>query len=178
MRLNINLATRTYVNSSRLNSALAALLFILVLILLFELKTVADIAGESAKIKDELAALERKSTGAARPVAEQDYQRLIAQVRYANSIISRKTYNWVALLDNLEAVTPDGIAITQIEPDPKTMGLKISGATLSFSRLRTLLENMEQSSVFTEIYLLSQAQAKVGESQKGMSFSINCQVKL
>lgn len=178
MRIQINLATRTYVNSHRLNTALAALFVVMLIVLLLEIRTIASTAGDIGRINGEVAEMERKSAGGGRQVSEQEYQKLLAQIRHANAIISRKSFNWTMLLDNLESVVPDGVAITQIEPDPKTKGLKITGATLSFSRLRTMLENMENSSSFSDIYLLSQAQAKVGESQKGLTFSINCQVKL
>jgi type IV pilus assembly protein PilN len=178
MHLNINLATRTYVNSNRLNTVFAALFVVLLLLLLLEIRTVASTTGEIVRINGEIAEMERKNAGGARKVTEQEYQKLLTQIRYANAMILRKSFNWIALLDNLESVVPDGVAITQIEPDPKTKGLKVTGATLSFSRLRTMLENMENSSSFSDIYLLSQAQAKVGESQKGLTFSVNCQVKL
>lgn len=178
MRLNINLASRTYVNINRLNTVMAGLFFCMLLIFLFEIRTVASTAGEIGRIKGELAEMELKRTGGAHKVSEEEYQKLLTRIRNANAIIARKSFSWVALLDNLESVVPEGIAITQIEPDPKTKGLKITGATLSFPRLRTLMENMESSSSFSEIYLLSQMQARVGETQKGLTFSVNCQVKL
>lgn len=178
MRLNINLATRTYVNIRRLDTVLAVLFIGMLVVLLVEVRSVASTAGEIGRINSEISEMERKRLGGGPKVSEQEYQKLLTQISYANSIISRKSFSWVMLLDNLESVVPEGVAITQIEPDPKTKGLKITGATLSFSRLRTLLENMENSSSFSDIYLLSQAQARVGESQKGLTFSINCQVKM
>lgn len=178
MRLNINLATRTYVNGRRLNAVLAVLFAVMLVVLLLEIRSIASTAGEIGRINGEIEEMERKSAGGVRKVSEQEYQKLLVQVRHANAIISRKSFSWITLLDNLESVVPEGVAITQIEPDPKTKGLKIAGATQSFSRLRTLLENMEISSAFSDIYLLTQTQARVGESQKGLTFSVNCQVRL
>lgn len=178
MRLTINLATRTYVNTARLNAIFAGLGIVLLIVLMFEVTNIASTTGEVGKLQGEIAEMERKSAGKFRQVSEQEYQQLLSQIRYANAIIERKSFSWVALLDTLESVVPEGVAITQIDPDPKTKGLKITGATLTFARLRTLLENMEGSSAFSDIYLLSQAQAKVGESQKGLTFAVNCRVKL
>lgn len=178
MRLNINLATKTYVNSRRLNMAFAVLFSLILIVLILEIRSVSFAAGEIRRINGEIEEMERKSAGGARKVTEQEYQQLLGQIRYANAIISRKSFNWISLLDNLESVVPEGVAITQIAPDPKTRELKITGATLSFARLRTMLENMENSSSFSDIYLLSQSQTRVGESQKGLTFSVNCRVKM
>ena len=44
----------------------------------------------------------------------------------------------------------------------------------NFQILRKFLENLEDSKFFTDIYLLSQSEAKVDETQKGISFSVSC----
>ena len=100
-----------------------------------------------------------------------------SRIRFANAAIERKSVNWLSLLDRLEEVVPTGVALTQIEPD-RLQGLKISGAAHSFANLRALLENMERSKNFSEVYLLSQSDAKVGLTQVGIQFSISCKVAL
>jgi len=179
MRLTINLATRTYINHGQLYLALSLVFLILLGILALNVWGISSRAGETSRIKGELAAMQKKSVGSRGPAfTEPDYQRLLTHIHYANSVISRKTFNWVILLDHLESVVPDGVAVTKIEPDPKTKVLKLSGATLSFKRLRQLLENMEQSQQFSEIFLISQSDARVSDNQKGISFNITCQVRM
>ena len=39
-----------------------------------------------------------------------------------------------------------------------------------------MLENMEGSKNFSEVYLLSQSDTKVGLTQKGITFNISCKV--
>ena len=92
-------------------------------------------------------------------------------------MIEKKSANWLNLLDRLEEVVPAGVALTQIEPDPKERLVKLTGAARSFANLRTLIENMEQSKNFSEVYLLSQSDAKkVGATQQGLQFAISCKV--
>ncbi|MSM38074.1 MAG: fimbrial protein [Geobacter sp.] len=179
MRLTINLSTRTYINHGQLNLALSLVFLVLFGILTLNILGISSRAGEASRISGELTAMQKKTAVSSGPAfTEPDYQRLMSHIHFANSVISRKTFNWVTLLDYLESVVPDGVAVTKIEPDPKTKVLKLSGATLSFMRLRQLLENMEQSQHFSEIFLLSQTDAKVGDAQKGISFNITCQVKM
>lgn len=177
MRLTINLSTRTYINARQLNLVLLGCFLVLMGFLFMNVLGISSKVGEIARIKGEMDSHDRKSGTDRRPVADQDYQRIMAQIRFANEIINKKAYSWLSLIDRLEAVTPDGIAFSSIEPDPKKQSLKLTGSTLSFSRLRQLLENMEQTPDFSEIYLVSQNQTTVGEKQKGISFNITCQVK-
>jgi type IV pilus assembly protein PilN len=176
MRLTINLSTRTYINARQLNLVLLVLILLLTGFLFVNVLGISSKAGEIARIRGEMDSLDRKSGTDRRPVPEQDYKRVMTQIRFANEIINKKAFSWLSLIDRLEAVTPDGIAFTIIEPDPKKQSLKLAGSTLSFSRLRQLLENMEQTPGFSDIYLVSQNQTSVGEKQKGISFTITCQV--
>jgi type IV pilus assembly protein PilN len=109
-------------------------------------------------------------------VGEKEYQNLLARIRFANAVIAQKSFNWLQLLDRLESVVPDGVAMTSIEPDLKGGGVKLAGVARSFAELRRFAENLEGSKFFTEVYLLGNAERKISESQKGMNFTITCKV--
>lgn len=173
MRLTINLATRRYVNLRRLNALLVACLLLLGALLVFKVREVAYNQAELARIR-KLSA----NTGS-RPgetVSEAQLQALSAKIRFANGLIEKKTTNWISLLDRLEEVVPDGVSLTQIEPSQREQLLKISGAARNFANLRAFLENLEQSQNFSEVYLLSQTETKVGLTQQGINFAITCKV--
>jgi type IV pilus assembly protein PilN len=178
MRLTINLATKTYLNRSQLNLAFSIVFVLLTLFLALNIRNIASNYGEESRVSKELKTLEQKSGIKGRTVPEPEYKNLVQQISFANGVIYRKTFSWIGLLEKFENVVPDGIALTHIEPDSKGKALKLAGTTASFARLRQLLENMESSKDFSDIYLLTQADAKVGETQKGISFSITCQVKM
>ncbi|MBJ6749305.1 PilN domain-containing protein [Geomonas anaerohicana] len=176
MKLTINLATRRYVNLPQLNAILTASFVILALLLVYLVREVANNQVEINKIKSDSAAASRGPTGAP-PVPAEQMKALESKIAFANTLIDQKSVNWLGLLDKLELVVPGGVALTQVEPstlDPQSV--KLSGLALSFGSLRTLLENMEQSPNFSEVYLLSQTERKVGKDQQGFGFSISCKV--
>ncbi|GFO65177.1 PilN domain-containing protein [Geomonas paludis] len=176
MKLTINLATRRYVNLPQLNAILTASFVILALLLVYLVREVANNQVEINKIKSESAAASRGPAGAP-PVPAEQMKALETRIAFANTLIDQKSVNWLGLLDKLELVVPAGVAFTQVEPsalDPQS--LKLAGVALSFAGLRTLLENMEQSPNFSEVFLLSQTDVKVGKDQKGFGFSISCKV--
>lgn len=175
MKLTINLATRRYLNLPRLNAALIGTGVVLAALLVYQVREIANNQVEFNKIKRESAAANSGHPGAA-PVSPEQLKSLESGVAFANELIDKKTLNWLALLDKLEGVVPAGVALTQVEPPLKDQALKLTGVAYSFSNLRTLLENMEQSPNFSEVYLLAQNEVKVGKSQQGIGFSITCKV--
>ena len=177
MRITINLATRTYLNQSQLNLIFGVALLLLVIMLGINIKSIATTLGETTKINNELKALNNTSGSSGRKVPESEYQELVKQIQFANAIIFRKTFSWLALLDKLETVIPEGVSLKQIEPDSRDNLLKLTGTTVSFPKLRIMLENMEDSKDFSDIYLLTQSEARVGDTQKGIAFSMTSKVK-
>lgn len=175
MLLRINLASRRYVDRRKFNTLAGAAMLVLLLLLFFNISKVASNAGTLSRTGKEIALHSGKDTGA---VPQKDYQEVLSRIKFANDIIGKKTFNWIILLDKLEMVVPDGVALSRIEPKPKTEELSITGAAKSFGNLRQLMENLETSGQFRDVYLLNQAAVKVGETQQGISFSINCKVAL
>lgn len=178
MRLTINLATRIYINMRRLNFCIAVAFVLLILLLLFNVRNIATDFGEIQRLNHGIAILEgkaKKSTSEAVP--DKEYQTVLARIKFANGLIEQKTFNWLTLLDKLEGVVPDGIAIASIEPSPKDEGLKLAGMAKNFGNLKKFMENLEESKYFTDLYLVSQTEMKVSESQKGIGFQITCKAK-
>jgi type IV pilus assembly protein PilN len=175
MRLTINLATRRYLNLSRLNAWLVACGLLLGVLFLFELREVAYDQGELGRVRAASAAIgSRPAAGPTVSPAQLKTQE--AKIRFANQLIEKKSENWLKLLDFLEEVVPEGVALSQIEPDKHEQLLKVSGVARNFDNVRELLENMEQSKNFSEVYLLSQNDAKVGLTQRGIVFAVSCKV--
>jgi type IV pilus assembly protein PilN len=173
MQINVNLATRYYFDKRKLNivSAAAGAMLLLLLVVLIGV-AVANL-GEIRRLKAEQAKLEARNGRPGVAVSEKDYQAVVARIGSVNSIIDKKAVNWLQLLDRLEEVVPDGIAVTLIEPDLKTRGLKIGGAARNFAAIRLLLENLERSPHFPDVLLLSHKELKVTERQLGFSFEIS-----
>jgi len=176
MKLTINLATRRYVNLRQLNAALAACLVLFAALAIFNVQEIAGKAAELARI-ERLSAASGPRVGGV-PVSEAQLKGLSTRIRFANAVIEKKTVNWLTVLDRLEEVVPSGVALTQIQPDLRLQQLKIAGVARSFANLRELLDTMERSKNFSEVYLLSQSEAKVGLTQHGIVFDVACKVDL
>lgn len=179
MKLTINLATRRYVNLRQLNALLLTCLLLLATLSLFKVRQVARNAAELSRVR-QLSAGTGAGSGAER-VSEAQLKALATRISFANGALEKKSVSWLTLLDRLEEVVPGGVALTQIEPTQNQQGQqlwKIAGAAHGFANLRTLLENMERSNNFSEVYLLGQSDAKVGLTQQGILFNITCKVAL
>lgn len=177
MKLQINLATKQYVDMRPFDIGLLVCALVLLSFLCFNVYDVAVTAGESRRLHSELAAIALKGRSGQPPVSDKDWQRQQADIDYANAIIRRKTFNWATFLDNIEPVLPEGVTITSLQPKATTGELKLSGSALTFNGISALLANMENSGRFLDVYLLTQAEQKFGKNQKGITFSLSCKVK-
>ena len=174
MRFTLNLATRTYINSRQVNLILSAIASVLLIILAGLSYQVIVHSAEQQKLEQELATVETRIKASGKGISEKEYLALLGKIKIANSIIQRKSFNWLGFLDWLEMVVPDGVMVTSLEPSLKEGKLTISGVARNFQLMRKFMENLEDSKFFTDIYLLSQSEAKVDETQKGVSFSVSC----
>ena len=178
MKLQINLATKQYINLRPFDAGLTVSILLLLVVLTFNVYDLAVTSGESRRLHEELAGVALKGKSAYPPVTDKDWQRLQADIASTNAIIRRKAFNWLVFLDDMETVLPDGVTITSLEPKAETGELKLSGIALSFSGISALLANMENSRQFADVYLLTQTEQKVGQTQKGIAFTLTCKVRL
>ncbi len=175
MRLTINLATRVHIDMRRLNLLTAGVIALLLLFLAVNVRTVATCLGSIKRLDSGIAVLEgktKKVMGAAVP--EKEYQALLARIKFANGVIEQKTFDWLTLFDWLESVVPDGITFTAIEPSAKDGGMKLTGMAKGLGNLRMLMENLEGSKFFSDVYLMSQTETQVSQGEKGIAFLITC----
>ena len=178
MKFTTNLATRIYINTRQLKVFTLLAVMLLAVLLMVNIRNIGVRSAEAERIGKETAQLDARRQEAGKHVSEKDYQNLLARISFANETIDKKTYNWLTLLDRLETVVPEGLAISSIEPDQKSHGVKLSGVARSFANLRTLMENLESSDFFSEVYLLSQAEAKLDDDGPGITFNLSCKVAM
>ena len=176
MQFKINLATRIYINTRQLKYYTALALVLLLVILLFTIGNIAGRVGDIKHYSHQVGILDQQSKPATQGVSEKEYNSLLPRIAFANSVIDKKRYNWLALLDKLEQVVPEGVAISSVEPDSKTNGLKLPGIARNFDRLRAFMEKLEDSKVFTDVYLMTQAETTFEDKTKGITFTLTCKV--
>lgn len=173
MKLTINLATRRYINMRLLNAFLAGSFLLLGVLLVLRVREIAYNQAELGTVR-ELSAAAGNRPGAPK-VSEAQLKALQAKIAFANAIIEKKSVNWLALLDHLEEVVPPGVALTQIVPG-RDQGFTITGVAGTFAGVRALIENMERSKNFSDVFLTNQNETKVGTTQHGITFSLTCKV--
>ncbi len=178
MRISVNLATRYYYDNRKINIAMAIAGALLLLLLVILIGVAVANFGEIGRLRKEQAELDARQKKPGGTVSEKDYKALLSRIGEANAIIGKKAVSWLELLNRLEEVVPDGVAITSIDPDQKSQELKIDGAARSFASLRLLLENMERSPNFPNVLLLNQKELKVRDKQQGISFAISSRLVL
>jgi len=178
MRFTINIATRTHIDSKMVNRAGYAVLAILLVLLVWNISRTAWSVGELRRLRADNSLYEQRLNSRPSGVSEKDFTRLLAEIKFYNEMIGRKSYNWLGLLEQLEGATPEGIALSVLEPDRKKGELKVERHARSFALVRSYLERLEDSKAFTSILLLSHSIVAVGEKQKGVHFAISCKAAL
>lgn len=178
MYFSINLATRTYLDRRLVNRVGGGICAVLLLMLAWNINSAAWSIGELHRLRKDVATYENRLSSQPNGVSEKDSTRLQGNIKFYNDIIARKSFNWLGLLDQLELVTPDGIALSGLVPDVKKGELKIEGHAKGFSQIKLYMEKLEDSKVFTSALLLSHTSIVAGERTKGMQFTISCKAAL
>ena len=174
MRFTINVATRTHIDRKLINRAGYAALALLLVLLAWNINRTFYEFGELRRLQTENASFEQRLNSRPRGVSEKDFTGMLADIKFYNEIIVRKSYDWLGMLEQLEMATPEGISLTSLVTDRKMGELKIEGHAMNFAKIRSYIEKLEDSKAYTSILLLSHSAVAVGEKTKGVHFSISC----
>ncbi len=175
MRFTINLATKTYINHRLVNRVFIITSVTLLLMLVWNARSIYTGMGDINRLKADISKYESQLSARPDGVSEQDYARMQGNIRFYNSIINRKTSDWVGLLDQMEKVTPEGIALTSFVPDPKSKEIKIEGEARTFAKVRSYIEKLEESKAFRNIQLQSHQEASAADKGKTVKFAVSFQ---
>ncbi|GFE61611.1 PilN domain-containing protein [Geobacter sp. AOG2] len=178
MRFTINLATRTYVDQRLISQICYAAIVLLVLVLSWNTFVAFSNLGELHRLKSDITTYEGRLNSRPKDVPEREYTHLLAEIAFFNGIIERKAFNWLGLLEQMENVTPEGIALTSLAPDMKSGDVKIEGRAHSFANLRTYMEKLDESKAFTKVLLLSNRDVAISDKVRGIQFTISCRAAL
>lgn len=176
MRLTINLATRTYINDRLVNLVLAVVGAVLTLAVVGTVWGIVGDTGTLRRLRGEIASLEGREHAGAKPVGRKELDAVLEQIRFANGLIERKSADWLQLLDRIETVVPDGISLTSVQPERAKQTLKLSGAARDFGRIRAMIDAMEASQDFTDVFLVSQSETRATDGRRTMTFVVTCKV--
>ena len=156
IRITLNLAMRTWYN--RLLFKRGLLLSVLFLVMLTGIGGFMLINGsrELKHLKNEIKGLDEQMRVQLAGLSEKQLLQQWQRVEGINRILEqRRLQHWLRLLDDLEEVVPDGIAITRIDPDTKGQGLTLNGRSRGLADLELLLQNLGKTKRFAEPALVS-----------------------
>jgi type IV pilus assembly protein PilN len=174
MYFSINLATRTYLDRRLVTRIGAGICALLLVMLAWNVYRAASSVGELHRLRTDISAYETRLNSRPQGVSEKEYARLLGSIKFYNEIIGRKTYNWMGLLEQLELATPEGIALSALNPEMKNGEIKIEGHAKSFAQIKNYVEKLNDSKFFTSVLLLSHTSVAVGERDKSVNFAISC----
>lgn len=160
MKLTLNLASRSYINRRALYAFYVLLISVLVLLLALNLGFYLRSRSQAHQLKERLAEFDRELAGRQETIAEFNpaaYEEILKEIAFANEILVKDSFHWTALLDRLEEVVPDKVIIRGIQPDYKSGSLNLTGGARRVEDLRRFLDNLIESSTFSDVYLLQQA---------------------
>lgn len=177
MKLNLNLATRPYLNRRALYTAYAVVAAVLTLLLALNLGAMFRSRGQSRQLEARLAEIDRMAVaeqGSGGGFTPEAYQKLLKQIRFANEIIEQESFRWTVLLSRLEEDVPDGVGITGIRPDFKKKMLAVTGQAREVDDLRLLLDNLIASPHYDDVLLLQQGRVEARDGNAGgITFSLS-----
>lgn len=176
MRFNINLATRTIYDLRLVSRILTVTVVVLTSLLVWNIFRFSWNLGEMRRLDSEISTADKRLQSAPPGISEQEHASVKQGATFFNEIIKRKSYGWLAFLEELENVTPDGVSLTLLSPDKTDGIIKIEGLARNFRDLESFLEKLEDSGYFHEVLLLSHKNEELWEQAKGLRFSISCKV--
>ena len=165
MKLKLNLATKIYINRRALYFGYGAVIGLLLLMLCLNAMNCILLQGHIGQLKDYLKAFpapevltQDTSKNASRPL-----DKMVEDIRFANSILERRRFHWTDFLDQLESLATEKIKIRSIQPNFQSKNVKLSGLARNLSDLQKFLENLSAKAAFADYFLLEQAQTTIRE---------------
>lgn len=176
MRYTINLATRTYLDHRLINRIAFCVIALLLGMLALSVSRLLSNLGEQSRLKTEIASIQSRIGTKPSGISDADFSRQKNRILFYNEIIERKSMNWINILDLLETVTPEGVALSSFNPGKKQEVWKLEGRAKSFKNVQLYLEKLEASKNFSDVMLLSHQNIDAGEKKRGVQFTISCKV--
>ena len=157
MRIQLNLATRPFVELGPLYLRLRILIILLAVVavplwlfLATEKRKASEAHARLAAVEQKIQAIDAQKQAFQAQMREPKNASVLSQSQFLNQMFARKAFSWTAVMMDLENVLPSGVQVMNIDPvvsrDGKvTIRLRVSGA---HDRGVDLVRNLEHSHRF------------------------------
>jgi type IV pilus assembly protein PilN len=182
MRININLATRPFVELRavflrlRIFMGVLAALAVAALVVSHVLQKKLDVAqAQLNAVHSKVQAAQDEKRSNERRMREPANAEVLDRAHFLNALFLRKSFSWTAVMMDLETVLPTGVQVTSIEPEPTSDGdvmirLRVSGDR---DRAVQLVRNLERSKRFLAPRLTGEATQAKDLGQQNNGFAAN-----
>jgi type IV pilus assembly protein PilN len=157
MRIQLNLASRPFVELGPLYLRLRVLIVLLALIAVplwlllgAEKRKASEAHARLASVEQKTQAIDSQQRGFQAQMHQPRNAAVLTQSQFLNQLFARKAFSWTAVMMDLENVLPSGVQVLNIDPvisrDGKvTIRLRVSG---QHDRAVDLIRNLEHSHRF------------------------------
>ncbi len=168
MNINLNLATRPYLELRpvyarlRVVAVVLAVVALPMLLVLHAAQTKAQLAeARVSQLQSNIALLHRQQRDARALATEGANAQVLTQAEFLNDLFRRKSFSWTATMSDLENTLPYGVQVQAIDPvvapDGRvTIRMRVTGAR---ERAVDVVHNLERSKYFIAPRLVSEALA-------------------
>jgi type IV pilus assembly protein PilN len=169
LQININLASKPFVNQRKFSLILAALLAVLLassawniskynVIHAYKMADSAEIAAYRAR----LAEMDRESLQLRQRLQRPEIAEFLEKADYLNQLIDQRTFSWTQLLNELETLTPASVQIASLHPKVEAGAIQIEMVANARTDQDAILfvGNLESSGSFFNVRPLSEDAAK------------------
>ncbi len=176
MRIQINLATRPFVELRPLYAKIRlamAVLAILAVGLSFGLRSLTKKAAAAQAqmdaLKAQTLAVQNERQANESRMRQPQNRAVLDRSQFLNAVFARKSFSWTSVMMDLEHVLPAGVQVTSIEPGVTKEGDVTIRLRVSGDRDQTvqLVRNLERSQRFLEPRLASETKQATDPNKSG-----------
>ena len=183
MRLNINLATKPYLDLRRILVQWGGLVLLLALCTaglawkaVSNWREASEVNARIAVLKTEIAALDRQHEQALALLRLPQNVPVLNTSKFLNGLIARKSFSWTRVFMQLEQIMPPRLHVVSISPElqtaTSTVEVHLTVAGTSRDAAVELMKRLEQSSSFREARIVEESSIQGHDSPDTVQFHV------
>ncbi len=183
MRLNINLATKPYLDVRRVLMQWGSLVLLLALCTaglvwkaVVNWQEASEVNAKIAVLRTEIAELDRQHEQALALLRQPQNVPVLSTSKFLNGLIARKSFSWTRVFMQLEQIMPPRLHVVSISPElqpaTNTVEVHLTVAGTSREAAVELVKRLEQSPSFREARIVEESSIQGTGSPDTVQFHV------
>jgi Tfp pilus assembly protein PilN len=114
------------------------------------------------KVEESRRALEKEMRSIGIDPTEAGVKDFNTKISTLNDLIAQRTFSWTLFLNELESAVPNNISVIRLQPKFREGLITLNGKAISLKDLTKFIIRLEDSRVFSEVFLKDQQTGKEG----------------